>query len=134
MRAWLHAKSFAAPWVLFLYLTSWSMLMLQPCCYAVAAALPAEPLQQAGCGHGHQTPGNESDQDHCNQVISGDLTTLVVDSTPTQRMGLPLLPPPPMLAALARAHADTASFFVSPQSLSPPYRRPQYLVTARLRI
>ena len=127
--------------VLAMWLASWVLLMLQPCCESVAGSLP----------HGHEAPSSgyqhEAEHPHHNNAVDDPVEHKHCDNDSDKKKYLPetnlkedfqLDPQKPIdtipyEASLFRvvhgyktAFTDTVQF--------PPFRRQTYLVTQRLRI
>lgn len=132
-----HFRTASVRWLLLGWVIAWSMLITQPCCYAGAAPPPGEHARYVPYGaewcHTHALPKNDTDHDHCDDVISGALTTVATDSTSAFAFELP----PPLATPSVMATAITGhvlSFALPRNAASFPPRRAVYLATARLRI
>lgn len=125
----------SARWFLASWVVAWSMLITQPCCYADAAHLIAERGQQTEWGHAHPSPKHNTDQDHCDEVVSGALTAVATNSTSAFGTELPPLPlSPPAFLLPASGKLQLISLPVPRNATPPPRRQALYLATARLRI
>ena len=117
-RRWVHG-------VLGVWVLAWALVLLQPCCEAVAGSLPHQHVAVAAAEHHHHDPAAESDtglaldHDHCQHIDARDLNQpidIAASGLKAPQPGVivlhaiaPTFPPPravasePPLLAVARA-------------------------------
>ncbi|MGA7180129.1 MAG: hypothetical protein WBX11_11135 [Thiobacillaceae bacterium] len=127
-----YARS-SVPWLLVSWLVAWSMLLAQPCCYAVAATTP-EPPSHAHWVAGPDRHAGQPDHDGCDYVARNALTTLAIDSTAHHGVDLQAAALPCLIISVPAAEVTAGTFKIDLHSQSPPAPRDLYLTTQRLRI
>ena len=127
-----YAKLFA-PWITVAWVFAWSMLLLQPCCEALAAPVHKHAHSPADSAAGHRDSEHNSIPAPCDRLLSGDLDSgLLHKEVSFGSANLDVVPACSIPMSFHKPCGEQQLTFRA--DFSPPYAPAVFLTTQRFRI